>query len=369
MILDVIKRIDKVLIIIPALFGIISCFMISSIDATAAAPYSSEVNVQVTAFCIGYGILALMVVIDYKKYFKFDKLFYAAALALQCLVFVPGVGMEIFGTTRWINLGFTTVQPSEFAKVFFVIYYAAYLTRNKEHLKSFIGFVFAFLYGIPIVGLVAYTDLGSGIVLIVMLMSMTFAAGLRAGLVLRISAIFVILVPIIYRFLSDYQKERFAALLHPDDLSIDAVHQVYQAKVAIGSGGFLGKGFRQGIIKESGLLPVQDSDFIFPIICEEFGFVGGVIVIALYFALIIRIWWIIAKTTELFGALIAVGFMSMFAFQAFENIGMCMGLMPVTGITLPMVSAGGSSVVACMAALGLVISVHFRDTSRGLQYW
>ena len=369
MVFEIIKRLDKTLIIIPALLGIVSCLMISSIDATAAAPYSNEVIVQITAFCIGYGVLALLVVIDYKKYFKFDKLFYIAAVILQCLVYIPGLGVEIFGAKRWIDLGFTTLQPSEFVKVLFVIYFAAYLTRNKEHLKTFFGFLLAFIYGIPVVALVAYADMGSGIVLLVMLLGMIFAAGLKAGLVLRVGIVFVVLVPVVYRFLSPYQRERFAAILHPDDLSIDAVHQVYQSKVAIGSGGFFGKGFRQGVIKESGLLPVQDSDFIFPIICEEFGFVGGLVVIALFLAMIIRIWWVIAKTTEFFGALIAVGFMCMFAFQVFENIGMTMGLMPVTGITLPLISAGGSSVVACMAALGLIISVHFRDTSRGLQYW
>jgi len=342
--------------------------MISSIDATAAEPYSRQVVVQITAYCIGYGLLVAAIIFDYKHFFRFDKLLYVAAVAFQCLVFVPGLGAEIYGTKAWIDLGFVTLQPSEFAKVLFVLYFSSYLTRHKEDLKTFAGFLLAFAYGLPLVAIAAYIDMGAGIVLFVMLCCMIFAAGLRAGLVVRLGIVFVILVPVVYRFLAPHQKERFAAFLHPDDLSIDAVHQVYQAKVAIGSGGMFGKGYRQGVIKESGLLPVQDSDFIFPILCEEFGFVGGIVLLALYATLLVRIWWTIAKATELFGALIAVGFMCMFAFQIFENIGMSMGIMPVTGITLPFISAGGSSVVANMVAVGLIMSVHQRDTSRGLKY-
>ena len=361
-------KINITLLIIPAIFAFIGCAMISSIDATAADPFSPQVVTQITAFCIGYGLLVLMLVVDYKIFFKYDKILYAVAIIVQCLVFVPGLGVEAHGTRAWINLGFVTLQPSEFAKVLFVIVFAAFLTRHRESLKTFGGFLLAVLYGLPICALSAYIDMGTGIVMFVILACMIFAAGLRSGLVIRIIIIAVICVPVLYSLLSDHQRERLTAFLRPDDLSIDAVHQVYQSKVAIGSGGFFGKGFRQGVIKESGLLPVQDSDFIFPVICEEFGFAGGMAVIALYAVLLARIWWVIVKTTELFGALIAAGFMCMFGFQVFQNIGMTMGLMPVTGITLPLISAGGSSVVASMAAIGLIMSVHLRDTSRGLKY-
>jgi rod shape determining protein RodA len=210
--------------------------------------------------------------------------------------------------------------------------------------------------------------MGAGIVMGFILIGIIFAAGLKAGLFLRLLALFAISVPILYRFMQPHQKERFAAFLHPDNLAINATYQVYQAKVAIGSGGFLGKGFREGTIKASKLLPVQESDFIFPVICEEFGLLGGVIVLVLYAILIARIWLTIAKATELFGALIAVGFMCMFGFQFFENIGMTMGIMPVTGITLPFLSAGGSSVLVNMLALGIILGINFRDTSRSIRY-
>jgi len=342
--------------------------MISSIDATAEDPFSPQVVVQIIAFCIGYGLLVLALIIDYKIFFKLDKVLYAAAIAVQCLVFVPAIGAEAHGTQAWIDLGFVTLQPSEFTKILFVLAFAAFLTRHKNKLKTIWGFLLAVLYGLPVCALAAYVDMGTGLVMFVMLACMIFAAGLRAGLTIMIGIVFMICAPLIYRFLSPHQKERFAAFLHPNDFSIDAVHQVYQSKVAIGSGGMFGKGYRQGVIKETGLLPVQDSDFIFPVICEEFGFAGGIGLIALYTVLLARIWWVVAKATELYGALIAIGFMGMFGFQVFQNIGMTMGLMPVTGITLPFISAGGSSVVASMIAVGLIMSVHFRDTSRGLKY-
>jgi len=361
-------KISKTLLILPAVFAFISCAMLSSIDGTAADPISPQVVVQIVAYCIGYGLLVLALLVDYKIFFKFDKVMYAAAIAIQCLVFVPALGAEAHGTLAWIDLGIVTLQPSEIAKVLFVLAFAGFLTRRKESLKSFSGVLLAALYGFPVCALAAYLDMGSGLVMFVMLACMVFAAGLRASQTLIIAAVFMIGAPLVYRLLSPHQKERFAAFLHPDDFSIDAVYQVYNSKVAIGSGGMFGKGYRQGVIKESGLLPVQDSDFIFSVICEEFGFAGGIGLIALYAALLARIWWVIAKATELFGALIAVGFMGMLGFQVFQNIGMTMGLMPVTGITLPFISAGGSSVVASMAAVGLIMSVHLRDTSRGFKY-
>ena len=368
MLLDGLKRIDKALLALPAVFGIISCAMISSIDGSAIEPYPKEVVIQITAYCIGYGLLAAAILFDYKHFFRFDKLLYAAAIVFQCLVFVPGLGVEVYGTQAWINLGIVSIQPSEFVKVLFVIFFGAYLTRHREDLKTLGGFLLAVLYGLPVAVLVAYVDMGSGVVIFIVLAAMIFAAGLRAGLFFRLVIFACICVPVVYRLLAPHQRERIAAFLHPDDLSIDAVHQVFQSKVAIGSGGLFGKGYRQGLIKETGLLPVQDSDFIFPIICEEFGFVGGLAILGLYAVLLVRIWWTVAKATEYFGALIAVGFMCMFGFQIFENIGMAMGIMPVMGITLPFISAGGSSVAANMAAVGLVMSVQFRDSSRGLKY-
>ena len=141
-----------------------------------------------------------------------------------------------------------------------------------------------------------------------------------------------------------------------------------QSKIAIGSGGIFGKGLGNGTIKESGFLPIQESDFIFAIICEELGFVGGAAVITLYGIMIWRIWRIIARSKEVYGSMLSVGFLCMFGFQIFENIGMTMGVMPVTGITLPFLSAGGSSIVANMIAIGMIVGVGVRSKIRTYKY-
>jgi rod shape determining protein RodA len=207
------------------------------------------------------------------------------------------------------------------------------------------------------VGIVAKEDTGAGIVMMIMFVGMVFAAGLRGSLFLRLAGIFVVMIPVLYRFLDDYQKDRITAFLHPNNFSNTATYQVHQSKIAIGSGGIFGKGIGNGTIKESGFLPVAESDFIFSIICEELGFLGGVAVIALYSILLFRMWRVVRNAREVYGALLVVGFLCMLGFQMFEKIGMTMGIMPVTGITLPFLSSGGTSVMANMAIIGIVISV------------
>ena len=164
-------------------------------------------------------------------------------------------------------------------------------------------------------------------------------------------------IPVAFIFLKDYQKERIEAFLHPENLSLSGNYQVWQSKIAIGSGGFFGTGLFKGSQKELDFIPVQQSDFIFSVIGEELGFLGGFMVILLYGLLNWRFTRIIRDSEDLYGALIVVGFVGMFLFQIFENVAMTMGLMPVTGITLPLLSGGGTSVIATLMSIGLILNV------------
>ena len=366
--LGFIKRIDIFMIILVIIFAIISINMISSITGSEEEPFSRTTMVQTIAFIIGAALIIFFVAIDYKAFLPFEKYLYILSFLIQLTVYIPGLGIESFGQRAWIDLGFTTLQPSEFVKILFVLVMSGYLSRRMSELNSFGGFLKAFLYGLPIIGIVAIEDTGAGIVMMFMHIGLIFVAGLKTGVFIRLIIVFVVSVPILYRFLDDYQKDRFTAFLHPDNLEISATMQLHNAKLAIGSGGFFGKGFREGTIKASNLIPVQESDFIFPIICEEFGLFGGLGVVFLYVIFISRIWFTIAKATEMYGALICAGFMCMFGFQIFENIGMTIGIMPITGITLPFISAGGTSVIANMIAVGLILSINARDTSRSIKY-
>jgi rod shape determining protein RodA len=356
------------LIAVPLALGVLSVLMINSITLGSAG-YPKQVVIQIAAFSIGLVVMIVAIIIDSSIFERFYLIFYALSILIQLTVFIPGLSLTKYGTRAWINLfGITTMQPSELVKITFVIALAAYLTRRRDTLFTFKGFCMAFAYALPIVGLVAYIDLGAGIIMSFVFVGMVFAAGLKGSLFLKLAGAFILSIPIIYRFMEPHQKERFEAFLHPDNTKIEATYQLMQSKVAIGSGGFFGKGLGNGSIKESGFLPVQESDFIYSIICEELGFVGGVAVISLYAIMILRIWRIIANAREVFSALMVMGFLCMFGFQIFENIGMTMGVMPITGITLPFLSAGGSSVVVNMIAIGLMVGVGVRSHTRAYKH-
>ena len=208
---------------------------------------------------------------------------------------------------------------------------------------------------------VLQNDLGNAIVICVIAAIMLFAAGVDGKLYAKAAGAVMLCIPIVYQFMAGHQKDRIDAFLNPNDLSLPGNYHVWQSKIAIGSGGISGKGLFQGTQKELKFLPVQDSDFIFSVIAEEWGFIGGSVIIVLYALFLYRIICIARNAKDHFGSLIVIGIFGMFFFQIFENIGMTMGLMPVTGITLPFISAGGSSVITNMLALGLVLNICIRS--------
>ena len=205
--------------------------------------------------------------------------------------------------------------------------------------------------------------MGVVIVMAMMWLILIFFAGMDGKLFAKLSLVFLLFMPLVYKFMASHQKERIDAFLHPDNLSLGGNYQVWHSKVAIGSGGFWGKGLFMGTQKELKFLPVQKSDFIFSVIVEELGMLGGMALISLYTLFLYRIIKIARSAKEFYGSLIAIGFIGMFGFQIFENIAMTMGLMPVTGITLPFISYGGSSIVSNMISLGLIINVGMRNKS------
>ncbi len=357
----IIKKIDKVILITVLFFAILSLAVIASIHYDGVTIFSRTFIVQALAYGLGFIAIFLILYIDYNGFEKFEKAVYVLTILFQLTVYVPFLQYEQYGSKAWIDLRITTLQPSEFVKIAFVLLLACYLDRHKDDLKTFKGFCMAFVYSAPIIGVVAIEDTGAAIVLTFMFIGMIFYAGLSSKIFLRLAAVFCLVLPLAYRFMQGHQKDRIDAWLNPDNLSLNATYQVYQSKIAIGSGGFFGKGLFNGTQKELDYVPVKDSDFIFSVIGEELGFLGGAALIAAYGVFLVRIWKIATSAKEMFGSLIVIGFMCMFGFQAFENIAMNMGLMPVTGITLPFISAGGTSILANMLALGLILNVGIRN--------
>jgi len=358
---NLLKNLDRTLLFLTVIFAAISILMVGSTAYAGEFVFSRKVIIQTLAYVLGYGGIIVMILIDYKLYEGLEKILYVASIIFLLTVYVPGLGVEQYGARSWINLGITTFQPSELVKISFVILMALYFSRNRHTLDSLNGVVKSFLYAAPFIVIILKEDLGSAIVFCAIWVVMLFYAGIDYKLFAKLTVLFCALIPVAYHFMASHQKERIDAFLHPDDLSLPGNYQVFHSKIAIGSGGFTGKGLFQGTQKSLDFLPVQESDFIFSVICEELGLLGGLILIALFTIFLYRIAKIAQNAIDLYGALIAMGFIGMFGFQIFENIAMSMGIMPVTGITLPFISYGGSSILSNMIALGLVLSVGMRS--------
>ena len=350
------KEVDKFILIIVALLGITSILMLESTVYDGGFVLARPVLIQAISYIMGFGVLILVQHIDYRFFIGLEKFLYIAGVLLLLTVYTP-LGDSRYGSRNWIDLGFTTLQPSEFVKILFVLIMAGWLSEHRDELDKFSGVLKAALVGGPMILIVLKEDLGSALVYAVMWVFMVFFAGIDYKIFIKCALAVVASIPLVYRFLDDYQKERIEAFLHPENLSLSGNYQVWQSKVAIGNGGLTGEGLFQGTQKSLDFIPVQQSDFIFSVVVEELGFFGGAVVIALYGMLLSRFCVIIRDCVDLYGALIVIGFTAMFLFQSFENIAMTMGMMPVTGITLPFLSGGGTSVIASMISVGVILNV------------
>ena len=354
------RSVDKIICLVVAALAVTSVLMIGSTTVDTGF-FSRSVIVQMVAYGIGFIAAIIILRYNYMVIPDVNKWLYVLAIALLLTVYIPGLGTEAFGSRAWIDLRVITFQPSEIVKILFILIMAGYLDRNKDNLYNFRGLLKAALIGAPIILIVLKEDFGSALVFAFTWVVMLFFAGIDIKAFGKFMAIVLAMVPVAYLLMADYQKERLEAFLHPDNLTLPGNYQVWQSKVAIGSGGLFGKGLFNGTQKSLEFIPVQTSDFIFSVIGEELGLVGGVIVIALFGVLLIRMMHILSESLDFYGALIISGVIGMFTFQIFENIAMTMGLMPVTGITLPFLSYGGSSIISNMIAIGLVLNIAVRS--------
>ena len=345
----------------PLLLAILSITMMVSTSYDDGIVISREVIVQSAAYVIGIGLILSIINIDYTVFQDVIKWIYIGSIVLLLLVYVPFIGVEHFGARSWINLGFMDVQPSEIVKITFMILLADYLEKHKNDLRTFTGLGKVILYCAPFILIVVKEDLGSALVFIAIFIAMVFYAGLDYRVFAKCAAVVILLIPFAYRFMAPHQKVRIDAFLHPNNLSLEGNYQVYQSKIAIGSGGLFGKGLFHGTQKSLKFLPVRNSDFIFSVICEELGFIGGACVIVIYAWLIYAIARVARTCKDMFGSLIVIGIIGMLSFQIFENIAMTMGIMPVTGITLPFLSYGGSSIISNMISLGFVYNIAIKN--------
>ncbi|MEG0391476.1 MAG: rod shape-determining protein RodA [Anaerovoracaceae bacterium] len=355
------KGISKPLLLLPMALAIISITMMFSTSYRNGIVFSREVLIQSFAYFLGFILIIIIANMDYSVFQDFEKLLYIGSLVLLLLVYIPFVGVEQFGARSWINLGFMYFQPSEVVKITFILLFANYLQKHRDSLYSFKEIMKAAIYCAPFIAIILKEDLGSALVFLAVWVTMVFYAGIDYRLFAKCAGVTLLCIPISYRFMAAHQKVRIEAFLHPSNLALEGNYQVYQSKIAIGSGGFFGKGLFQGTQKELEFLPVRNSDFIFSVIVEELGFIGGALVIGIYSWLVFVMAKVAMLCKDFYGSLIVMGIIGMFTFQIFENIAMTMGIMPVTGITLPFLSYGGSSIISNMIALGFVINVAIKN--------
>ena len=348
------------------LFGLVlaaSIFGIVMVSSAAPSPVKYTI-VQVVALLLGLGAIVLLMVLDYEHLATLSTYLYAISVVLLILVLIPGIGTYENGARSWFRFGsLIGVQPAEFVKLAFIITFSKHLSEIDDLIDRPRNVFFLLLHMGFLIGLILLQpDFGTAVVFVIIAVSMLFAAKISWRYIATGFGGIAIAAPIAWFFIfKPYQKERIINLFNPENDPSGTGYQVTQSKIAIGSGKFFGSGLYKGGSQYNNFLPERHTDFIFTVVCEELGFLGGVLVVLLLMAIVVRCLVIGMNARNNTGFYICVGVAAMFAFHIIENVGMCIGIMPVTGIPLPFFSYGGSSMLTNLIAIGLVLNVKYRS--------
>jgi cell division protein FtsW len=342
-------------------FGLVMLYSSSSYTATNKFG-DSAYYLKHQLFAMGLGIIpmVLLIAVDYRRWKKYGLLAYFVSFMLCIAVFIPGIGVERNGSTRWIKITSSIqFQPSEFAKLAIIVFLAVVIEKIPKQMEKPVNLVKVLAMLIPIVGVIAYANLSTAIIIIGIAVCMLFVASPKYKPFVLITGLGVLFV-VLFISLSSYRGGRIEAWLHPETAG-DKGYQTMQGLYAIGSGKLFGKGLGASLQK-LGNVPESMNDMIFTIICEELGLFGAICVILLYILLLWRMMVIANNARDLFGSLLVTGVMSHIAIQVILNIAVVTNTIPNTGVTLPFISYGGTSVVFLMSEMGLVLGV-----SRGIR--
>lgn len=341
-----------------AVIGVINLYSATSVSRAAL----SDIYIQQVYWLVLGGILgAVVAVIDYRHYERLGYLLYGVGIVLLLLVFI--LGKDIRGSSRWITIGSFSFQPSEFMKLFMIIALAKYLhddPRSEERsLKDL--FVPAVLAAIPMLLVLKQPDLGTALIHGLIFATICLLTRIRWQSIVSLAVSLGIATPLLWSYvLKDYQKQRVLVFLNPDENILGSGWHAHHARVAIGAGGWTGQGFMRGTQNQFLFLPDQHSDFPFAVFAEDWGFLGCLVLVSLYGFLVLWAVRIAATAKDRFGAVLAIGVGSLIFWHALFNLGMVTGLLPVVGVTLPLFSAGGSSVLTVLIGIGLLMNVSMR---------
>ncbi len=350
-----------------SLMGSVLVWSASRADLAAEGDPQSYLKRHLINLGVALVLFVIATRINYRWLRAYTPVVYVASMMLLLVPFVPGLGVTIAGAQAWINVPLgLTIQPSEFAKITVILMMAALLAEPRDIEQEPSGRDVLYSLGIaaiPTAIILVQNDTGTVLIMGAVVISIIAVAGVRTRWLVGLigGAALGILAAIQAGLLRQYQVERLTSFINPEsDLSASA-YNANQARIAIGGGGIDGYGLFQGPQTQGNFVPVNESDFIFTVVGEEFGFIGSAVLIALLAVVLFRAVMIAWKADDMYGRLVATGVAAWFGFQMFENIGMTLGIMPITGIPLPFVSAGGTSMMATWIAVGLLQTVRLHS--------
>ena len=350
---DKISSFDYILFFSILMLGIISVFAMYSSERGNFSYYTQNHLYRLSIFFVLFIIISF---VKLQLLYRLSYFFYFIVLLL--LVGVDLFGVVASGSKRWINFFFINLQPSELMKVALIIFLARYYNKIPSQSVNSIKYIiipfFSFL--IPVFLVIAQPDLGTALLIAISGIIVIWLTGFRIKYFMYLSFVLVCLIPVGIAFLKPYQKSRILTFLDPERDPLGAGYQIIQSKIAVGSGGFFGKGFLQGSQSYLDYLPEKHTDFIFTLFSEEFGFLGSIILLAIYAIIIYRIASIGSNSRNNFSKLFCFGFAAAFFVYVTVNMAMVLGLLPIVGAPLPIMSYGGSSMLSIMIGLGIVMS-------------
>lgn len=354
-------------------FGSVLVWSASRADMASDSDPTSYLKKHLITVVMGIALGFLVSRIDYRWLRAYTPVIYGLAVLSLLLPFVPGLGARIAGARAWVDLpGGFTVQPSEFVKIAVILMLAGILSTKQDveegpSDRDVLAALAAL--GLPLAIILVQNDTGTVLVTGAVSLTMIAVSGARTRWVIGLigGAVVSILVAIQVGLLKQYQVDRLTSFIHPMANTDTASYNANQARIAIGGGGFSGYGLFNGPQTQGKFVPVNESDFIFTVVGEEFGFIGSALLIILLGIMLWRGIMIALRADDLYGRLVAVGVVAWLGFQMFENVGMTMGIMPITGVPLPLISAGGTSMMACWIAVGLLENVRLHGKREALR--
>ncbi|MBI4556450.1 MAG: rod shape-determining protein RodA [Candidatus Hydrogenedentes bacterium] len=355
-----VRRLDPVLSLLVLSLIVVGLAVLTSAsrNVSSSIPYYYAAK-QVVWFLVGAGCAVLLVCVDYRFLVSLAPGMYALVVGLLIVVLLWGI--EVKGGQRWLTLGLVRFQPSELGKIVLVYTLAWYFSVLQERIRRLPYFLLTFvIVGIPMLLILKQPNLGTAASLIPVVFVMLYAAGCKRWHLAVVILLGLVAAPLAWSQLKDYQKDRIRSFLNAEADPQDTGWHTIQTKITVGSGGMWGKGFREGTQTHLSYLPEHHTDFIFALLAEEEGFVGAVAILGLFAVFLLRGLMLARDCPDLSGSMLAVGVVTILGFHVFVNVGITIGLLPVTGLPLPFLSYGGSFCLTTMVGVGTLLSVQVR---------